>query len=125
MSILAVANGALAALGVAIAYYVYFCLPHSPEIHYAGKYGEVVSSTATYIFVFPVFQIWIFVVLVFGRWRATRPNSLDNLELWKRFPRRSSKEQAIRAALLAFVAMELIVLGVTAYRAVVVATQVT
>jgi hypothetical protein len=124
MSILAVVNGTLAALGVAIAYYVYFYVPHPLEVHYTGKYGEVVSSTATYTFVFPVFQVWMFVVLVVGRWRATRPHSLDNLELCKHFPRRASKEQASRVASFGIVAIELVLLVATAYRAVVVATQV-
>jgi len=124
MSILAVVNGALAALGVAIAYYVYFYVPHPLEVHTTGKYGEVVSSTATYIFVFPVFQVWMFVVLVFGRWRATRPNSLDNLDLWKRFPRRASKEQASIVASFAILAIELIALVGTVSRSVVVAYHV-
>jgi hypothetical protein len=74
-----------------------------------------------YIFVLPVFQVWMFVVLVFGRWRAARQNSLDNLDLWKRFPRRASKEQASKAGAFAIVAIKLILLVATAYRAVVVA----
>ena len=67
MSIMAAVNCGLAALGVAIAYYVYFYVPHSLEVHYAGRYDEVVSSAATYISVFPVFQIFVFVLSVIGR----------------------------------------------------------
>ena len=124
MSIIAIVNCALAALGVAIAYSVYVYVPHPLEVHYTGKYGEVVSSAATYLFVCPVFQVWLFVVSVIGRWGATRPHPLDNLELWKRFPRRASKEQACRVASFGIVVIHLVILAVTAYRAVVVATQV-
>jgi hypothetical protein len=122
MSIAAIINCALAALGVTISCYVYFYVPHPLEVHAIGKYGEVVSSTAMYVFIWPVFQVWGFVVLVFGRWRAAHPNSLDNLDLWKRFPRRASKEQASKAGAFAIVAIELILFVATAYRAVVVAT---
>lgn len=121
MCIAAAINGALATLGMAVAYYVYFHVPHSDEIHYAGKYGEVVSSAATYIFVFPVFQVWAFVLSVIGRWGATRRHPLDNLKLWKEFPRAASKEQACRVASFAVVVMNLIVLAVTFSRSVAVA----
>jgi hypothetical protein len=57
MSLAAAVNCGLAALGVAIACYVYFYIPHSPEVHYTGKYGEVVSSAATFMSVFPAFQV--------------------------------------------------------------------
>lgn len=59
MSIIAAVNCALAALGVAIAYYVYFYVPHSVEVHYTGKFGEVVSSAATYIGVVPALPILV------------------------------------------------------------------
>ena len=119
MSIAGAVHGALAALGVAIAYYVYFYIPHSDEIHYAGKYGEVVASAATYIFVFPVFQVWAFVLSVIGRRGATRPHPLDNLTLGKRFPQPATKEQACRVASFVIVVMHLIILGATVYRAMV------
>jgi hypothetical protein len=122
MSVAAIVNCALAALGVTISCYVYFYVPHPLDVHTIGKYGEVVSSTAMYIFVLPVFQVWMFVVVVVGQWRAARPHSLDNLDLWKRFPRRASKEQASKAGAFAIVAIELVLLVATAYRAVVVAT---
>jgi hypothetical protein len=124
MSIMAAVNCGLAALGVAVAHYVYFYVPHSVEVHYTGKYGEVVSSAATYIGVFPAFQVWLFVMSVIGRWGANRPHVLDNLELGKRFPRPASKELACRAALFAVAALELAGLVGTAYRAVLVAYQV-
>jgi hypothetical protein len=47
MSVMAAVNGGLATLGVAIAYYFYFYVPHSAEVHNIGKYGEVVASAAT------------------------------------------------------------------------------
>lgn len=124
MSVAAAVHGALAALGMAIAYYVYFQVPHSDEIHYAGKYGEVVASAATYIFVFPVFQVWAFVLSVIGRRCATRPHPLDNLKLGKHFPRPASKDQACRAATFFIMAIHLVILGATVYRAMVVATQI-
>src|SRR6185437_4493539 len=76
MSILVAVNFGLAVLGAVIAYYVYFYIPHSLEVHYTSKYGEVVSNAATYIFVFPGFQVCVFVVSAIGRWGVNRPNSL-------------------------------------------------
>jgi hypothetical protein len=79
MSVAAIVNCALAALGVTISCYVYFYVPHPLDVHTIGKYGEVVSSTATYIFVLPVFQVWMFVVPVVGRWgRLTRSGTMAN-----------------------------------------------
>lgn len=119
MSIVAVVNCALAALGVAIAYYVYFYIPHSVEVHYTGKYGEVVSSAATYIGVSPAFQVWVFVVSVISRWGANRPHFLESSES---IPK--DRDTLYRMVSFVIAAVQLISLGVTAYRAVVVATYV-
>jgi hypothetical protein len=127
MSIMAAVNCGLATLGVAIAYYVYFYVPHSLEVHYAGRYGEVVSSTATYIFVFPVFQIFVFVVSALPAWRGSfRRHSLrQSLEVRERLQRPLPNREAVyKVVCIASTAFELAGLVGTASRSVVVATQI-
>jgi hypothetical protein len=104
MSIMAAVNCGLAALGVAIAYYVYFYVQHSLEVHYTGRYGEVVSSAATYIGVFPVFQIFAFMLSVIGRLGANRDYFLEqSFELRGRMQRFASLDRDKLYSLVAFV----------------------
>ncbi|HTB02048.1 MAG TPA: hypothetical protein VK804_16390 [Bradyrhizobium sp.] len=126
MSIMAAVNCGLAALGVAIAYYVYFYVPHSLEVHYTGRYGEVVSSVATYISVFPVFQIFVFVLSVIGRWGANRRHFPESLELRKGLQRPAPIERDKLYALVSLVGTTLELFGLVGMisRAVVLATQV-
>jgi hypothetical protein len=121
MSIMVAVNCALAALGVAIAYYVYFYFPHSVEVHYTGKYGEVVSSAATYAGVFPAFQVWIFVVSVIGRWGANRRHFLR--EEFKGWQQPTDQDLLYKSVSFFIAAVQLIVLTMTAYRAVLLATH--
>ena len=126
MSIMAAVNCGLAALGVATAYYVYFYVPHSLEVHYAGRYDEVVSSAATYIGVFPVFQIFVFVLSVIGRWGANRRDFPEGLGLGKRLQRPvpMDRDKLYSLVSLALTAGELGGLVGTVSRAVVLASQV-
>ena len=120
MSLAAAVNCGLAALGVAIACYVYFYIPHSPEVRYTGKYGEVVSSAATFMSVFPAFQVWIFVMSLIGRRGANRPHfpGLEQRSV------RVDRDPLYRATCFVVFAFELAGLTGTVCTAVLVATHV-
>jgi hypothetical protein len=124
-SILAAVNGGLAALGVAIAYYVYSYVPHSSEVHYTARYGEVVSSAATYISVFPVFQIFVFVGLsaLPAWWGSYRRHGLQqSIEFRKNWQRPvPDRDTVFKVVSIASTAFELIALVGTASRSMVVA----
>src|SRR6476659_1180126 len=74
-------NGLLALFGISVALYVYCEFPIPPTIvhHRLDKFGQPVGpeSTLLYLFVFPVFQVWLVIMPLFGGWRATRIGSAE------------------------------------------------
>jgi hypothetical protein len=122
MNVAAAVNCGLAALGVAIAYYVYFYIPHSLEIRYVGRAGEVVSSAAMYICVFPVFQIFASATSALPAWLGSyrRYFIQQNLRLREQLRRPARPEQydwdkVHRVTYFGFAAFQLLALVGTVY----------
>jgi hypothetical protein len=128
LRIVAAVNGGLATMGVAIAYYVYVYVPHFPEVHYAARNGEVVSSAAMYISIFPAFQVFLFLMSAIPAcWSSYRRYFLRlNLEIKARWqgPIFTDEDLLYRLVFIGLVGFELIALVGTASRSVVLATQV-
>jgi hypothetical protein len=120
MSVIAIVNFGIAALGAAIAYYVYFRVSHPANVHYMGKYGEVAPSAAIYVGVPAAFQGWVLVLSVIGRWGANRRHFLD--DVFKNRPQPTDRDRLMKITSSFTVVMQLVALTITAAHAVTLAT---
>jgi hypothetical protein len=80
----AIVNGLLALVGIGVALYVYceFPIPATIAHHRLDKFGQPVGpeSALSYLFAFPIFQVWLVVMPLWGGWRATRIDAVEQAQ---------------------------------------------
>ena len=126
--IAAIANGVLCLIGICVSVYVYLKFPHPTMVEHAGRFSISNESIESYIFSYPAFQIAMFVIPTIQslRWQTALRRNLE-LEAFQKAknPRLRQLDSVLlynfTCAILVIV--EACLLGVTIYRASVLATN--
>ena len=127
-----IVNGLLALLGIGVALYVYceFPIPATITHHRLDRFGEPVGpeSALSYLFTFPIFQVWLVVMPLWGGWRATRIDATEQArrdeavrKARKLFPWARPMELSagfLRSILVGLVMVEVALLFATIFRAI-------
>jgi hypothetical protein len=128
MRIAAIVNGVLSLVGVGVSIYVYLKFPHPAMIEYPGKFSVSTESIESYIFSYPAFQIFVFVIPTIPalRWQAVLRRQIE-LEALQR-AENPRLQQLDSVLLYNFICVILIIisvglLGLTIYHAWVLATN--
>jgi hypothetical protein len=119
-------NGVLAAIGIAIAMYVYFAfnIPAKIDHHSVGRFGQPIEpeNALIYLFSFPSFQIWLAIMPWLGtRRREQQTSEAQSIRLQALFPWITPAPNSVglhRSVLMLLVFAEALILTATIYRAV-------
>ena len=121
----ATVNGVLAAIGIAVAVYVYFAFNVPPKIahHSVGRFGQPIEpeNALSYLFAFPIFQIWLAVMPLLGtRRRDQQRDEAQSVRLQSLFPWITPAPNSVglhKIVLMLLVFTEALMLVATVYRA--------
>jgi hypothetical protein len=123
-------NGVLAAIGIAIAMYVYFAfnIPAKIDHHAVGRFGQPIEpeNALIYLFSFPCFQIWLAIMPWLGTRRRGQQTSEARVRLQALFPWITPAPNSVglqRSVLMLLVFAEVLILTATVYRAVLAALR--
>ena len=118
-------NGVLAAIGIAVAVYVYFAFAVPAKIvhHSVGRFGQPIEpeNALIYLFAFPIFQIWLAVMPMLGIRRYDQQKAeAQSVRLQALFPWITPAPNSVglqKTVLMLLAFTEALILGVTVYRA--------